>query len=68
MSYKDRLLRDIFTKHSAGQLKPGGVTIVQVRHDNWCAIFKGGECNCHPLMNYETVDPEEEDGCPNDPP
>lgn len=29
------------------QLAPG-VHIVQVRHDDWCSIWRGGECNCEP--------------------
>ena len=25
-----------------------GIIDVYVEHDNWCNIFKGGECNCKP--------------------
>jgi len=29
------------------QLAPG-LHIVQVLHDDWCAIWRDGECNCEP--------------------
>lgn len=32
----------------AGMLKPGEMGIIEVQHDDWCGIFKGGECNCNP--------------------
>ena len=28
-------------------LKPGSVTMVTVRHDDWCAFFRGGYCDCN---------------------
>jgi len=31
----------------AAKLKPG-LTHAYVFHDEWCAVFKGGPCNCNP--------------------
>jgi hypothetical protein len=31
-----------------GPARPGQVIGVKVYHDNWCAIFRGGQCNCSP--------------------
>lgn len=31
-----------------GRLKPGTVRAVDVFHDNDCAIFSGGVCDCDP--------------------
>lgn len=28
----------------------GGVTHVEVRHDDWCRVFKGRRCNCNPTI------------------
>lgn len=28
--------------------EPGTVTRISVCHDTWCAIYKGGYCNCNP--------------------
>ena len=27
---------------------PPGVRHINVSHDDWCALFKGGVCNCDP--------------------
>lgn len=29
-------------------LPPTGLTEVQILHDDWCAIHKGGYCDCDP--------------------
>ncbi len=29
---------------------PGRVGMVEVRHDDWCGIWKGGACNCEPEL------------------
>lgn len=35
------------------QVQPGTVSILNVRHDDWCSIFKGGACNCNPDIVQE---------------
>jgi len=30
--------------------KPGTVTLVCVAHDGWCAVFRGGLCDCNPTI------------------
>ncbi len=32
----------------AGIQLPPGYHNVQVLHDSWCSIFRGGVCNCNP--------------------
>jgi hypothetical protein len=27
---------------------PPGISNLEVRHDDWCLIYNGGECNCDP--------------------
>jgi hypothetical protein len=30
-------------------LKPGTVQVIEVRHDDWCALLvQGGRCDCNP--------------------
>jgi hypothetical protein len=31
-------------------LKPG-VHLTTVEHDDWCAIYQGGDCNCVPNIS-----------------
>jgi hypothetical protein len=33
-----------------GSNQGAGVHLVEVRHDLWCAIFRGGRCNCDPYV------------------
>lgn len=32
-------------------LSAGTVVHVAVYHDDWCAIFRGGRCNCQPATS-----------------
>ena len=29
---------------------PGTVRHIDIYHDTWCAIYKGGYCNCEPII------------------
>lgn len=29
---------------------PAGLSDLKIEHDNWCLIFRGGECNCDPTL------------------
>ena len=31
-------------------LQRGGVYTTAVLHDDWCHIYKGGNCNCDPVV------------------
>lgn len=39
-------------------VKPGTVQTLEIQHDDWCAIFKGGECNCSPTMELVIAPPD----------
>jgi hypothetical protein len=32
------------------QTRPGVLSDVKIEHDEWCNIFRGGECNCDPTL------------------
>lgn len=34
--------------------QPGKVTHIDVYHDDWCAVFSGGACNCTPIVKPRT--------------
>ncbi len=36
------------TQALQGAQIPPGYHNVKIRHDSWCAIFRGGACNCDP--------------------
>lgn len=54
-------LAKVLGAYRRGAFRPGRVTIVHVYHDDWCAIFRGGPCNCDPEIRL-TEWREEEDG------
>jgi hypothetical protein len=31
-------------------LQPGGFYTTAVLHDDWCGIYRGGDCNCDPIV------------------
>ena len=37
-------------------LEPGRVGVMLIAHDDWCAHFKGGECDCDPDVELRRVD------------
>jgi hypothetical protein len=43
-NYWEKLLRFV----EQWPLPPGRITEVDVCHDDWCAIYQGGYCNCDP--------------------
>ena len=43
----DRLIQE-------GTISVGGLQHIQVKHDNWCAVYKGKDCNCDPDIESDT--------------
>lgn len=39
-------------------VKPGTVQTLEVQHDDWCSIFKGGQCDCNPTMELVIAPPD----------
>jgi hypothetical protein len=37
-------------------MTPGSVYIGTIEHDEWCAFFRGGECNCVPHISVTGPD------------
>lgn len=42
----------------AAVLRPGVASLTTIAHDDWCRIFKGGECNCSPDVTISTIKKE----------
>ncbi len=40
------------------KLSPGSVLSLNIQHDDWCAIFRGGICNCDPDIFLDGVKQE----------
>lgn len=38
-----------------GELKPplGRATVIHIYHDDWCAVYEDGKCNCDPEFQWE---------------
>jgi hypothetical protein len=47
--YKD-YLRHLPRVPVNAPFEPGELHHLAVFHDDWCAIFKGKECNCNPII------------------
>ena len=43
----------------AASMNEGGVHLINVMHDDWCAIWKGGPCDCNPDVEVRKVVLEE---------
>ncbi len=44
--YQTKLLEALLSGKLA--IEPGQYKHVEIRHDDWCGIFKGERCNCEP--------------------
>jgi hypothetical protein len=44
---KHNYMRKLLAMQARGELTVG-VSDVEVAHDDWCRIYKGGYCNCDP--------------------
>ena len=36
-------------------IRAAGVHNIDIRHDSWCAIYKGGYCNCDPDIDLRQI-------------
>lgn len=34
------------------QFQPGSVPRVDIHHEPWCGILRGGRCNCDPVIEF----------------
>ena len=49
-TYMRKLLQD------QAMLLPARPTYALIKHDNWCAVWQGGYCNCEPEIEYTFAD------------
>ncbi len=43
---KKPYMDEVLDQCAKTELKRGSVHIIEVRHDSWCTLWKGGTCNC----------------------
>jgi hypothetical protein len=53
-NYYEKLMRLI----ERSELPPGRITEVNVYHDDWCRVYRGGYCDCDPEVELRPA-PEE---------
>lgn len=49
-------LKKLAQMEQRGQVKvgpAGSLNNMTVRHDDWCGVYKGEECNCDPNIEFE---------------
>ena len=45
---KHNYMKKLLQLQAEGKLPKVGVNEVDVAHDGWCQVYKGGYCNCDP--------------------
>lgn len=45
---KHNYYRKLLELYEEGKVPSKSVTDVDIYHDDWCAIYRGGYCNCEP--------------------
>jgi hypothetical protein len=48
----------------ARPIPPGRFADVNILHDGWCEIFKGGQCNCNPIVEEPQMRAEQQEKKP----
>jgi hypothetical protein len=51
---KHNYWKKLMALHAQGKLPLGRLSDVDVLHDDWCAIYVGGYCNCRPEIRIRT--------------
>jgi hypothetical protein len=54
-------LKKLIKLFDQAKLPKAGLVVLDVYHDDWCAIYRGRYCNCDPdirLRRYPPLDPE----------
>ena len=41
-------MKKLMDMQARGELPPGGLSDVDVAHDDWCGVYTGSYCNCDP--------------------
>jgi len=54
----DTPLPNYLAKLLAMDFAAGTVTIVTVRHDDWCTFWAGGSCDCDPVIECRPLETE----------
>jgi hypothetical protein len=47
---KHNYQRKVMELIEQGKVPPGCVREVDIYHDDWCRIYRGGYCNCDPVV------------------
>lgn len=54
-STQPNYVKEMTRLFDAGVIKRGEFLMVDVAHDDWCAIYQGGPCDCDPdIINRGT--------------
>ena len=59
-NYLKPLLEATTEAMESGLMERGRVTITNVWHDDWCDIYRGGVCNCDPVIKLQPLARPEE--------
>jgi hypothetical protein len=51
---KHNHIQKLLAMQAQGQLPAGRLSEIDVLHDDWCGIYVGDYCNCHPEIRLRT--------------
>jgi hypothetical protein len=51
---KHNYYRKLLELYRQGKVAPGRLMDVDIYHDDWCRIYRGGYCNCHPEVKLRS--------------
>lgn len=52
----DAYIPKLIAAFEAGAIPPGSVGEALILHDDWCAIYEGGRCDCNPEIHMISRD------------
>jgi hypothetical protein len=44
--------------YEEGKITPASATMIDICHDDWCRIYKGGYCDCEPEIKIHNAWPD----------
>jgi len=48
--------KKLWRLYELGLIPAASVNLVDIYHDDWCDIYRGGRCNCDPHSHVRTVE------------
>lgn len=54
-NYQTKLMQMVKAGQIPAEAPAGSANLVNVAHDEWCDIYRGGFCNCNPAIEIRHI-------------